>query len=227
MFALFFLAVSLSTTLRADPIVPVPVNTPHWLSRHEGFLNSSPSAKIVFLGDSITDLWQQQGREVWRKQIASLTALNFGIGGDRIEHLHWRILNGELDHVLPQVIVLLIGTNNLRHNSAIEIELGYSSLLEEIRRRSPASRLILINLFPRVDPGSEVFSFKIPLVNSSIERLATTLRNSGVKVSHLSLDHEFLAADGTLPKEIAFDGLHLTEKGYKIWANALIPLLKL
>jgi len=37
----------------------------------------------------------------------------------------------------------------------------------------------------------------------------------------MDIGSKFLAADGSLPKEIMSDGLHPTSKGYEIWAEAV------
>jgi len=79
--------------------------------------------RVAFFGDSITQFWLSTGVSAWNKSIAPLHSSNFGIGGDRTQHLHWRIENGELDGYHPKKIVLLIGTNNL-HDDAEEKLLG-------------------------------------------------------------------------------------------------------
>lgn len=48
--------------------------------------------------------------EVWEKHFGHLRAKAFGIGGDRTEHLLWRLRHGEMGHMDPAVVVLLIGT---------------------------------------------------------------------------------------------------------------------
>src|SRR5690242_8773463 len=79
---------------------PVPRTTPtNWLSRHDGFVAQAKQGGIdlLFLGDSITDNWRNRGSNVWNKVYAPRHASNFGIGGDRTQHVLWRIEHGELD----------------------------------------------------------------------------------------------------------------------------------
>ena len=88
----------LATTLLAQntAITPVLRTTPaNWVSRHEGFLAEAKQGgfDLVFLGDSITDGWRTKGTNVWAKYYAPRHALNLGIGGDRTEHVLWRIAN--------------------------------------------------------------------------------------------------------------------------------------
>ncbi len=84
-----------------------------WKNRHQQLLNMThqhaADVKVVFYGDSITEGWAGNGRKVWDKYYAPRHAYNYGIGGDRTEHLLWRLNNGEFDHVKPKLVVLKIG----------------------------------------------------------------------------------------------------------------------
>src|SRR5215204_3349408 len=105
-----------------DPTVPAikydkDGTTPNasFMKNHEKFVEQAKKGGVdlLFLGDSITAGWAKNGNEVWEERYAKLNAANFGIGGDRTQHVLWRIQNGELDGAMkPKVIVLLIGTNN-------------------------------------------------------------------------------------------------------------------
>src|SRR5687768_6223587 len=93
----------------ADAVTPA-IKDRH---RHDMFLYriTQGDVGLLFLGDSITDGWPRSGEWSWLK-FAPYKPANFGIGGDRTEHLLWRITNGELDGIKPKVTVLMIGTNN-------------------------------------------------------------------------------------------------------------------
>src|SRR5215207_11656977 len=97
-------------------IAPEP-RDPNWVKRHEGFVEIAKQGNVdvLFLGDSITDAWRRDppgGEKVWDTHFAPLHAANFGISGDRTQHVLWRMENGELDGIKPKAIVLMIGTNN-------------------------------------------------------------------------------------------------------------------
>jgi hypothetical protein len=84
----------------------------NWIRRHQMLLNQTAAhkldIKIVFFGDSITEEWAGNGKDIWNKYYAPRHAYNYGIGGDRTEHLIWRIENKEFDGVMAKVVVLEI-----------------------------------------------------------------------------------------------------------------------
>ena len=93
----------------------------NWMKRHEGFVKIAKrgDVDVLFLGDSITDAWggeghnpRSAGARIFQEEFVPLKAANFGIGGDRTQHVLWRLQNGELDGIQPKVVMLMIGTNN-------------------------------------------------------------------------------------------------------------------
>ena len=87
----------------------------NWMNRHRSFVDRARQGGIdlLFLGDSITDSWRDTGLETWKSCFEPLAAANFGLWGDAIANLLWRIENGELEGFAARVIVLLIGTNDI------------------------------------------------------------------------------------------------------------------
>jgi len=202
-----------------------PQPDPNWLKRHEGFVEIAKrgNVDVLFLGDSITDAWRsfdeknsRGGKRIFDKEFAPLKTANFGIGGDQTQHVLWRIQNGELDGIKPKVVMLMIGTNNMAAHSAEQIALGVEAIVKEIHKRSPSTKVLLLGIFPRGNkPGA--IRDKIKECN----RIIAKLDDGGKTVKYLDIGGKFLEPDGTLPPEIMYDYLHLTEKGYQIWADAV------
>jgi hypothetical protein len=92
---------------------------PGFLKQHEAFVKIAKegTAELVFLGDSITAGWNGQ-KEIWNKAFGAYKPVNFGIGGDRTQHVLWRLENGEFDGIKPKAAVIMIGTNNSGQDSA-------------------------------------------------------------------------------------------------------------
>jgi len=61
---------------------------------------------------------------------------------------------------------------------------------------------------------------KLEEVNRQISRL-----DAGTNVSYLDIGKTFLNPDGTISREIMPDYLHLTARGYRLWADAMEPTL--
>src|SRR2546430_9122257 len=100
-----------------------------YVARHEGFMKDKAEAlakgpiQFVLLGDSITDGWRgKNGKAIYDEAFGKYNPFNTGIGGDRTQHVLWRIENGELDGLTPnpKVAMLMIGTNNTGPNPSDE-----------------------------------------------------------------------------------------------------------
>src|SRR5215472_10726125 len=145
------------TAAASNPaVIPATRSSPtNWLARHEGFVKQAKAGGIdlLFMGDSITDYWRRPGptggSNVWAKLYGPRHAANFGIGGDRTQHVLWRIENGELDGLDPKVIVLMVGTNNSGTDSPDQISEGVEKIVAEMRDKCPKSRILLLAVFPR------------------------------------------------------------------------------
>lgn len=193
---------------------------PNWVKRHEGFCNLAKKGdiEVLFLGDSITDAWRTKPQQlIWEKYFAPMKAANFGIGGDRTQHVLWRLQNGELEGIQPKVIMLMIGTNNSngKDNTAEEIADGITAIVKEIQKRSPTTKILLLGVFPRgnkPNPQRE----KLAQVNGIIAKL-----DDGKMVKYLDIGKVFLEADDTIRPEIMPDYLHLSPEGYQRWADAV------
>ncbi|MSR51133.1 MAG: hypothetical protein EXS07_13930 [Gemmataceae bacterium] len=202
-----------------------------WEKRHETFVGIAKRGNVdlLFLGDSITDAWGGEGHgtngghKIFTSKFVPMKAANFGIGGDRTQHVIWRLQNGELDGIKPKVVQLMIGTNNSNgsDNTAEEIADGVKGIIDEIKKKSPSTKVLLLAVFPRNtgkdDGAKKIQKDKIDKVNSIISKLD----DGGKSVKFLDIGSKFKDASGDLPKELMPDQLHLSEKGYEIWANAV------
>ncbi len=190
---------------------------------------------LYFLGDSITRRWGTSDAAYrdflasWKANFFGWNAGNFGWGADTVQNVLWRVKNGELDGVNPKVVVLLAGTNNLSgvsresgdERAVDEVVNGLTAVLETVKEKAPAATVILTGLLPRNDGGRGLAL--IPTINRINERLAALA--DGKRVRFLSINDKLADTDGKLLEGVTVDGLHLSVKGYQIWADALKPLL--
>lgn len=179
---------------------------------------------VIFLGDSITQGWEGAGKKVWDEFYGNRAAVNMGIGGDRTQHILWRLAHGNVDGLAkpksgspPKLVVLMIGTNNSngKDHTAPEIADGIKAIVADLRERLPETRVLLLSIFPRGEkpnPQREK--------NAEASRLAAAIAD-GRMVHSLDIGPAFLEKDSTLSKEIMPDHLHLSEAGYRRWAEAM------
>jgi len=180
---------------------------------HESFLSRAKQGNVdlLFLGDSITQGWHDN--QVWQRYYGPRHAANFGIGGDRTEHILWRLANGEVEGIKPKVVVLMIGTNNAGSNSADDIASGVTAIVKDLRKRLPETHVLLLGVFPRSEKSDKLRA-KLQQVNEQISKL-----DDGSHVTYLDIGKSFLNPDGTISREIMPDFLHLSAKGYLLWAD--------
>ena len=204
-----------------------------WYARHHAELELQKHARpqVVMIGDSITHFWGGlpagsivNGPSAWSHVFGGMSVINMGFGWDRTQNVLWRLRQGELDGLDPKWIVLNIGTNNLtgsknaRPNTPEEVVEGVELIREQIRERSPASRLVLMAIFPRTAHPDTNLRKLIVQTNRLLKRRFA--ENAGI--TYLDIGSGFLTPDGTLPKAMMPDGTHPSEAGYRIWADALI-----
>jgi lysophospholipase L1-like esterase len=213
---------------------PTPRTDPNSMLAHQQLLAKRTQGKIdvYFEGNSITRRWgatdYPQFLANWRENFTGWNAADFGWGADRIEHILWRLENGELDGVNPKVIVVLAGTNNIGRvpggeEKIADITRGLRALVDLCRRKAPNATIVLTGIFPRNDnpAASAEINREIARINENLARMA-----DGKSVRYVNVNDKLADANGTLHEGMMVDGLHPSLKGYQIWADALKPILR-
>jgi lysophospholipase L1-like esterase len=199
---------------------------------HLQLLEKAKKGKIdvYFEGDSITRRWGTSDPQYkdflanWNQNFFGWNAGNFGWGADSIQHILWRIQEGELDGVNPKVIVLLAGTNNVGAMvpaAGVEAKIqdvtqGIKALLDAMQQKAPGATILLTGITPRNGTVMPV----IDGINANISKFA-----DGGKIRFLNINDKLADKDGKLFEGMTQDGLHLSVKGYQVWADALKPHL--
>lgn len=199
--------------------------------------------KLLFLGDSITHEWNEDGNYTFHKYYAKYNAANYGVPADRTQHLLWRIRNGEIHNLNPLMVVLLIGTNNFGHNKDMEIFKGVKAIVIELRRRLPHSKILLLGILPR---STDTATKRVNAINKLIMQLVKIplliffkLKNlhactymqkipfnfapkqwqdDDLMVWFFDLGRYFYIEDHLVTELYHQDLLHLSSKGYETWA---------
>ncbi len=178
--------------------------------------------KLVFVGDSITQAWEDAGRETWQEFYADRQPLNLGFSGDRTEHVIWRLNQLGRPAFAPNVAVLMIGTNNTGHlmQAPQEVAAGVRRILSLLEEKSPATKVLLLGVFPRGQHPLDADRLNNVAINQYIRRFADDRR-----VFYQDVGEVFLDAQGEISTVIMPDHLHLSPRGYRLWAQVIEPTL--
>ncbi len=199
---------------------PVP-QTRAWWTKHHQTINQEVkergrSAELIFIGDSLTSLWRFNGRRAWRDYYRHRKALNLGAAGDQIQHALWRLQNGNLQGLSPKLAVLMVGVNNI-YQPVDHVVAGLRKTITYLRRRLPRTRVLVLGILPYGErPGRQ--RIKIGKVNETISRMADDRW-----IHFLDIGALFVKRDGTISRRLMTDYLHLTPRGYELWAGAMEP----
>ena len=214
----------LAMTGEPTSVIPAPRDDADAIARQEQLINRVRDAKgsvpVVFVGDSITQSWDAPGKEVWDTMLAPLGAMNLGNSGDRTETVLWRLQKAPLTPLKPRAIVLLIGTNNIGHakSTASETLAGIQRVVATLRAQCPNSKIVLMAVFPR---GEHINNMRGDLIQ--VNQALAADPQPGVTL--VDIGTRFINANGDVRKELMPDALHLSPAGYRIWAEAVLPLI--
>lgn len=206
-----------------------------WFDRHaekiaeiEKSNNPKDERKIELLmvGDSITNNFDKKGpgEPVWKKYFTPLNALNLGFGGDRTNHVLWRLEHLPKIKPAPLAASLMIGTNNIcwgsdKPKQAAE---GIQEITRRLNAMYPKMKILVLGVFPRREQLDHPHRKQIIELNSYLPDLLKDIPN----VSFMDIGSEFLDEKGFLSREMMPDTTHPSEKAHEIWAQAITPKLR-
>jgi lysophospholipase L1-like esterase len=185
----------------------------HHIEKHNRILKMQKECDIqlVFLGDSLTRRWEDN-LDLWNKYFSAYNPANFGVGGDCLENIKWRILNGELDGIAPKVIIVLAGTNNLDKDSAETIANGIQEIVAIIQDKLSDTKIVVLGLLPRnINETGINYAQKITRINSQLASLY-----AGSEIIYEDIGTDLINEQGVVNDTIMPDGLHLNANGYEI-----------
>lgn len=175
---------------------------------------------VVMFGDSITHFFEwpyfdaTYDKFIWRYR-----TLNLGYGGDRTDNVIWRCENGELDGYRAKCVTLMIGTNN--PDSPEDVAAGIRRILDLIAEKQPQATTVLMPIFPRGETAVDPSRVKNEKVNQLIRKFA-----DGKKVLWLDFNNQLVNEKGDVIDFFGRDRLHPNARGYKVWLEALTPVLE-
>lgn len=190
------------------PQIPSDQGDDRWMSQHRYHvaLANEREPDVLFIGDSI--IHHLQYRSVWMELYEPLHCLNFGISGDKVENVLWRIMHGVLNNITPKVVVLHVGTNNI-DDPPQHVADGIVNVIESIRA-THSCYIVVIELLPR-GRGPNPLRDR----NMEVNKLLRAAVSNLPKVETVSADKGLVQADGTISTHDMPDFLHLSDAGYR------------
>jgi len=167
---------------------------------------------IVFLGDSLTEGFDLE------KYFQDDNLINRGISGDMTQHVLYRL--EEITNAEPQKIFLMIGINDL-FQGLTERDLlhNYEKIITEIVTHCPKTKLFIQSILP----VNEEFLLMEENLNTKIYKANNALRKLSkiFNLEYIDIHADFLNEQGQMASRFTFDGAHLSEKGYQLWARLI------
>ena len=203
---------------------PSPRDNKHgWYESHDKFVSMAERSKseVLLTGDSIAKGLSLYPR-IWNKYFKPIGTLNFGFGGDRTQHVLWRVENGEIPHYCKYAIIHC-GTNNIDRDRPRDIADGVLSIGLTIQEALPNVKVIITGLFPR----DREYSFRRDKIKQVNVYLKNGCSHSEIRNFYfIQPDEDWCLEDGKLNEELYYqDCLHLNDKGDEKFAKSIIKML--
>ena len=202
-----------------------------WYSQHEAInqIGNKRDVNLVFLGNSITQGWGGEDRqiwsaapEIWKTRYKPRRAANFGISGDRTQHILWRIENGNFDNIEPELIIVTVGVNNFNANTAEEIINGIETIVKKLNTKLPKTKILVLGPLPT----GEFPTSKNRIKYNKIHNIMGYLK-ADENIYYENIGSAFLLPDRSLNyKYLRKDNIHLSPEGYERWSDILEPYIQ-
>lgn len=185
--------------------------------------SSTEQGGVVFLGDSITEMYDLE------EYFPNKNYINRGIGSNETKDILERLQTNVID-IAPKTIVFLAGTNDIGHGVPEQDILdNMQKIFSTIYERLPNTKLLVQSVYPTREldnlNSKNLVSVrpndKINQLNQKLQKLCETFANNGMNIHYLDIHYYLTDEDGKLIEEYTVDGLHINSFGYEAISNFL------
>jgi lysophospholipase L1-like esterase len=221
----FYLTALLSALIASSPLIAQPdadaAAADKWEKDIAAFeaqdaKNPPPKNAILFVGSSSIRLWNL------KESFPDRVTINRGFGGselaDTVRYAKRIILPHE-----PRIVVLYAGDNDIANGKTPqEVSADFEKFVAVVHRALPKTKIVYIAIKPSIKRWALVD--KIREANGLIREHVA--REKTDQLAFLDIEKPMLGPDGNPRADLLQDdGLHLSKKGYLIWARRLQPEL--
>jgi lysophospholipase L1-like esterase len=171
---------------------------------------------IVFLGDSLTESFDLQ------KHFGRNDLRNRGMSGNLTEHVLYRL--EEIVIARPAKVFLMIGINDIYQGATTEHILSNINLiLDQFSTEAPETNVIVQSILPVNEEKLLIDKSVNTMVYQTNLKLKSLCSNK--KLIFLDIHPDFLNNNGQMNEAYTYDGVHLSEQGYILWADLIADYL--
>lgn len=172
------------------------------------------SRRIAFIGDSLTEYFD------WHNRFPEYDVMNLGVSGETVEGLL-----GRIDRVISSIkdvdfIFIMTGINNIAMEK-LDILETYKHIVSKLSSNLKDAAIIVQSILPVnlywIDNGA------IKAINRKLKEIADEFNAEYLDVFSLFVDSNGRPKD----EYLLDDGVHLSDKGYDVWAKTVEEFLKL
>lgn len=193
---------------------------PEWVTRYESAIRkleelAKPAENgIVVTGNSNVVMWKSL-----KSALAPLPVISRGFGGSTIEELNYY-----LDRIVlaykPRAVVVHEGENDHAEGySSEEIAQRHADVVARIKAQNADTRVYVIGLKP--SPQRAHLWDQFQETNTLLEEMCAVEN----RCRYIPPPAGLLDANGKPRPELYSDRLHLNDAGYKVWDEAIAPVI--
>ncbi len=163
---------------------------------------------ILFIGHSLIEFFD------WQERFPAHKVVNLGVAGETVEGLLARVDTIINKHPSADLVVIMTGLNNIAMDDFRFVR-PCGKIIEKLSVAYPSARIVLTSILPTA--LEFIANESIRAVNASMRDLAADLG-----IEFMDIYDLFVDGDGkTLSGLLLDDGVHLSNKGYAAWSEAL------
>jgi lysophospholipase L1-like esterase len=170
------------------------------------------SKNLVFIGDSLTEYFD------WQERFPEYRVINLGISGEPVEGLLDRLDRVRSRINDPDIIFVMTGINNIAMEQ-YDISGDYKEIVSKLTSWFKNSKIVVQSVLPvRLE---WVNNNVIKDINRHLKKIADEFSAEYLDVYGLFIDSH----GKPMRENLLDDGVHLSEKGYEVWAGAVAKSL--
>jgi len=174
-------------------------------------LTKKNNENLLLVGDSMIEFFN------WQARFPGRHVDNLGRSGESVEELRVRVHYIVERYSETDLVLVMIGTNNVAMENFNFLP-AYEDIIATFQEAYPDAVIVVNSLLP-MELGY-LAPDTVPRINSSLKSMASTCG-----VIYLDAWQAMVDKSGRVLEGILEDEVHLTHRGYMVWATELDKLL--